>query len=177
MQEYALMLRVAEEMKTLPHFSLGLHFRFLTEYVMLGCNTGLRPSELLHLEGRDIDLVGEKLRVRRKPEFGFHPKSYHERDVPLNDHAFSAAANLMEQREGKSDFLFHHRDGSRARSIRESFETLVKRACLDGVIPYTLRHTFGAWSVKAGIPIRNPAKTDGALDGRRYRTIFSRRER
>jgi integrase len=130
-QEYRLLLQEAEEMKMLPHFALGLHFRFLTEYVMLGCNTGLRPSELLHLEGRDIDISGRKLRVRRKPELGFHPKSYHEREVPLNDHAFTAAAALLEQRVGKSDFLFHHRDGSQARSIRESFDTLVKRARLD----------------------------------------------
>ena len=153
-REYLQLLQETEEMKALPHFALGLHFRFLTEYVMLACNTGLRPSELLHLEGRDIDLVGRKLRVRRKPELGFHPKSYHERELPLNDHAFSAAAALLEQRVEKSDFLFHHRDGSRAKSLRESFETLVKRAGLDEVIPYTLRHTFGAWSVKAGIQIR-----------------------
>ena len=160
-QEYEQLLRNAEEMKTLPHFSLGLHFRFLTEYIMLGCNTGLRPSELLHLEGRDVDLPGKRLRVRRKPELGFHPKGYHERDVPLNDHAFYAAASLLEQRAQASDFLFHHRDGSRVRNARESFDTLIKRALLDEVIPYTLRHTFGAWSIKAGIHPRALQKLMG----------------
>ncbi len=152
--EYLLMLEAAEVLRTLPGFSLGLHFQFLTEYILLGCNTGLRPSELLHLEGRDIDLDSRKLRVRRKPNLGFHPKGYHEREVPLNSHAYLAALSLMDQRVSRSDFLFHHRDGTRARSVRGSFETLVGKTQLKEVYPYTLRHTFGAWSVKAGISIR-----------------------
>ena len=89
--------------------------------------------------------------------------SYHEREVPLNDHAFCAAASLLEQRARASDFLFHHGDCSRVRSARESFDTLVKRALLDEVIPYTLRHKFGAWSVKAEIQPRVLPETDGAL--------------
>src|SRR5439155_9032975 len=101
--------------------------RFLTEYIMLGFNTGLRPSELFHLEGRNVDLPGKPVHVRRKPELGFHQKIHREREVPLNDHAFYAAASL-EQRARASDFLFHHRDGSRVRSVRESFDTLVKRS-------------------------------------------------
>ena len=159
--EYEQVLRSSEEMKSLPHFSLGLPFRFLTEYVMLGCNTGLRPRELLHLEGREVDLLRKRVRVRRKPELSFHPKSYHEREVPLNDHAFYAAANLLKQRAQASDFLFHHRDGSRVRSVRESFDTLIERARLDEVIPYRFRHTFGAWSIKAGIHPRQLQKLMG----------------
>jgi hypothetical protein len=87
--------------------------------------------------------------------------SYHEREVPLNDHAFSTAATLLAQRARASDFLFHHGDCSRVRSVRESFDTLVKRALLDEVIPYTLRHTFGAWTIKAGIHPRALQKLMG----------------
>jgi site-specific recombinase XerD len=77
-----------------------------------------------------------------------------EREVPLNDHAFSAVTSLLGQRAGKSDFLFHHRDGSRVKTVQESFGVLIQKSQLQGVIPYTLRHTFGAWSVKVGISMR-----------------------
>ena len=43
---------------------------------MLGFNTGLRPSELFHLEGRDVDLAGKPVHVRRKPELGFDGSLY-----------------------------------------------------------------------------------------------------
>ena len=61
-QEYEQLLRNAEEMKPLPHFSQGCasDFSRLTEYVMLPCNTGLRPSELLCVEGRDVDLARKR---------------------------------------------------------------------------------------------------------------------
>jgi integrase len=71
--------------------------------------------------------------------------------VPLNTHAFAAANSLLEQRAEKGDSLFHHRSGDRMKTARDSFEEMVKRAKLKDVIPYTLRHTFGAWSVKAGV--------------------------
>ena len=87
---------------------------------MLGFNTGLRPSELFHLEGRDVDLPGKPVHVRRKPELGFHPK-----ELSAKHHPFCAAASLLEQRARASDSLFHHRDGSR---VSESFDTLVKRS-------------------------------------------------
>ena len=69
---------------------------------MLGFNTGLRPSELFHLEGRNVDLPGKPVHVRRKPELGFHQKIHREREVPLNDHALPQTYSSSEH--GRATF-------------------------------------------------------------------------
>jgi integrase len=46
--------------------------------------TGLRPGELCHLLlPDDLDLAGRVLRVREKPQLGWHVKTRNEREVPL----------------------------------------------------------------------------------------------
>jgi site-specific recombinase XerD len=46
--------------------------------------TGLRPGELTHLLlPNDLDLSGELLRVRNKPQLGWQVKTRNERDIPL----------------------------------------------------------------------------------------------
>ena len=45
--------------------------------------TGLRRSELAFLEWKDIDFENGLICVQSKPEFGFHPKSYKPRSIPM----------------------------------------------------------------------------------------------
>ena len=47
--------------------------------------TGMREQEMIHLTWPDIDLTHGVVRVRHKPEFGWMPKAYKEREIPIPD--------------------------------------------------------------------------------------------
>ena len=46
------------------------------EWLVLACNTGLRPGEQTMLEFSDIDVVHGFIQVQGKPDLGFHIKNY-----------------------------------------------------------------------------------------------------
>lgn len=64
-------LRAASDWDFAVHFTLA--------------KTGLRPGELSHLLLEDLDLDQGWIRVRNKPDLGWHIKTQSERQVPLND--------------------------------------------------------------------------------------------
>ena len=165
-QEYALLLSKAAVNSFEPWTLPNERFEDLLELIMLGCNTGLRSSELLTLEFADIDWDRQVLRVRNKPHLNFHVKSYQERHIRLNRHAYPALQSMLVKRHAKSDFVFHRQDGSRWTNIRDSFDRLVKRCELQAEAPlnitlHTLRHTFGSWLAIAGVPLRAIQKLMG----------------
>jgi integrase/recombinase XerD len=45
--------------------------------------TGMREQEVMHCSWPDVDLNQGLVRVRAKPEYGFSPKNYEEREIPL----------------------------------------------------------------------------------------------
>lgn len=46
--------------------------------------TGLRESELIHMEQDDIDFKNDIIHIRAKSAYDFNPKTYKERDIPLH---------------------------------------------------------------------------------------------
>ncbi len=61
--------------------------------------TGEREQEVMYTEWRDINLVGSIVRVTHKPDRGWTPKAYKEREIPIptrlvkNLKAWKAKAN------------------------------------------------------------------------------------
>jgi integrase/recombinase XerD len=45
--------------------------------------TGMREQEVMHCSWPDVDLNHGVVRVRANPEYGFSPKNYEEREIPL----------------------------------------------------------------------------------------------
>jgi integrase len=123
-------------------------------------------SELLNLEFADVDFIRRILRVRNKPQLGFHVKNYQERHIPLSAEALEALAALRLRNHPSSDFVFHNSDGRRWTSIHDSFRSVVAQACIKAdppfnVTPHTLRHTSGSWLPQAGVPLRTIQKLMG----------------
>jgi integrase len=67
--------------------------------------TGLRPGELVHLLIEDLDLDGGWLRVRNKPELGWHIKTRRERFVPLIEELVAVLRRVIGQRIAGPVFL------------------------------------------------------------------------
>jgi integrase/recombinase XerC len=119
-------------------------------------SAGLRVSELVGLNVRDVDLIGEVLRARGKGK--------KERMVPIGRPAADAIEAYLDARRSAHDFveverevLFLNRSGRRltARSVARILEKYVAQAALaTGASPHTLRHSFATHMLDRGADLR-----------------------
>ncbi len=124
-------------------------------------STGLRVSELVQLEARDIDLTGEAIKVRGKGK--------KERLVPLGAHALHAIRRYIEMAKADAKFgplwsdvgehpLFLNKHGKRlsSRSVRRKLDKYLRMVGLDASIsPHTLRHSFATHLLDNGADLRS----------------------
>ena len=144
------------------------------EWLMLACNSGLRPGEQAMLEFSDVDLVHGFIHVQAKPDLGFHIKNYQDRYIPLALEARVAIEAMLAHRKPGNlnlrggdpvegdDFIFHRPDGSPWRDIGDSMDRLFAAAGLnpkgtrrrDRITLHSLRHTFASWLAISGVSLR-----------------------
>jgi integrase len=139
------------------------HYRVLP---IAGCLTGLRPSELFGLERRDIDrkamllydrrvLVGGKIRT-----YGKTTKSV--RVVPLPQRALEALDGHPARIS--TPLLFTTSAGTPIDLHRFRGRQWTPALAAAGIAhrsPYAMRHTFASWSIAAGLPAFEIARTMG----------------
>ncbi|NLF30828.1 MAG: tyrosine recombinase XerC, partial [Planctomycetes bacterium] len=131
----------------------GVRDRAILEVIYSG---GLRISELVGLNVRDLDEFGEVVRVVGKGR--------KERLAALGSHALAALQAYAAMRAGKfgtpapSAPLFVNKLGKRLsdRSIRRRLDKLLLIAGLPaGVSPHTLRHSFATHLLENGADLRS----------------------
>ena len=139
------------------------HYRAIP---LVGCLTGLRPSELLALERRDVDRHAKVLHVRRVL-IGGQLRPYGKttralRVVPLAEKALDA----LEDHPARigTTLLFTTQTGTpidlhRWRS--RHWTPALRAAGLPHRGPYAMRHTFASWAIAAGLPTFEIAATMG----------------
>jgi integrase/recombinase XerC len=121
--------------------------------------TGLRVSELVSLDWRDLDLDGRVLRVLGK--------GGKERMVPFGRQAVSALRRWIDEWDGvraqaekgpaeEPVWLNYRGERLSVRSVRRVVDRAVEDAALAaGVHPHTLRHTFATHLLEVGADLRS----------------------
>lgn len=112
--------------------------------------SGLRVSELVALNKKDVDLGNGYVRV-----FG---KGKRERIVPLTDSARTAVQRYLELRRDANEALLLNYKGMRltSRSVRRILDKLEKKANLNQhIYPHMLRHTFATHLLDGGADLRS----------------------
>lgn len=159
----AISIETIEKLLAAPDDSktLGARDRAMLETLY---STGVRVSELVGLNRRNLDEIGEALVIRGKGR--------KERYVPLGTHALKAIHNYLnildadphfasvcEQYHANGDMpLFVNRDGGRlsSRSVRRKLDKHLRAAGLDPkVSPHTLRHSFATHLLDNGADLRS----------------------
>lgn len=123
-------------------------------------STGIRVSELVSINRRDIDETGEALIVRGKGK--------KERIVPLGSHAIAALRHyrtMLDNHLVRSGLkpedeapLFINKHGGRlsTRSVRRKVSKYLVKAGLDpDISPHTLRHSFATHLLDNGADLRS----------------------
>lgn len=138
---------------------LGMRDRAMLETMY---STGIRVSELVDLNGDDLDDTGEALRVRGKGK--------RERIVPVGSHALAAIKRYTglvttdprfshiwaQGNAGKPLFMNKHGGRLSSRSVRRKLDKYLKQAGMDPKIsPHTLRHSFATHMLENGADLRS----------------------
>jgi integrase/recombinase XerC len=119
-------------------------------------STGLRVSELVGLDLRDLDMISGLICTRGKGR--------KERLMPLGSIALAAIQRYLEGERRRlvsadeANALFLNRDGRRlsARSVRRVVSRYIQRAGLPAATsPHTLRHTFATHLLDRGADLRS----------------------
>ena len=116
--------------------------------------SGFREQEVVHLCWPDLNFKLNTIRVTSKPDLGFWPKRWEEREVPvpkplielLHDHP----------RQGHSRFVFPSPKGNREQNMLLRCKAIAKRAQLDeGKFDLkTFRSTYATRMLRAGFDVR-----------------------
>ncbi len=150
-----------EQLLTAPdnRDTLGARDRAILETLY---STGVRVSELVDLDRRDLDFESQTLRISGKGK--------KERIVPLGSHAVAAIRHYLTLLEPDPRFaayraqtenefaLFVNKNGGRlsSRSVRRKLDKYLKQVGLDPTIsPHTLRHSFATHLLDNGADLRS----------------------
>jgi integrase len=139
MEEIAIILKTADEL--------------MKRVILILLYTGLRRSELLYLEWKDIDFDNGLIHVQSKPEFGFHPKSYKARSIPI----CSELRNLLLDMPQVGRFVFDNGNNDplyRPNRFLKKLKKISKKAGVKEVNLHTLRHTFASHLIMKGVDPR-----------------------
>jgi integrase/recombinase XerD len=116
--------------------------------------TGFREQEVMYLFWSDVDLKLRTVRVNAKPELGFYPKRWEDREIP-------APAELIAELQKHThrpncQFVFPSPTGNREQHTLDHCKSVAKRAGLDPakVDLKTFRSTYATGMLRRGFEVR-----------------------
>jgi len=123
---------------------------YLWRVAIVGIYTGLRKSEMVHAELRDVSEDAHWLTVQPKPWLGWAPKNRRPRRIPLADRV--AAWARGERAERGEGWLILNGAGNRLNPSRvdRDFRAMVRGFGWRHVSLHTMRHTFASHLLDQG---------------------------
>ena len=119
--------------------------------------TGFRKKEAAFVEWRDVDLKARVVRVTAKTQYGFKPKDYEEREVPIPAKLVARLKSWQASRNG-SELVFPTRNGTPRRhrtQLLDLCKAIAKRAKLnpDDFWLHKFRASFATKHLRAGVDL------------------------
>ena len=136
--------------------------RLLFEFFLY---TGCREQEVMHMTDRCIDFAACTVTVRQNPDFGWTPKMYKERTIPVPA-ALVAKLKSMLVKRGRGGLLFPTANGKPTHDFLDTAKRIAKRAAIpeDEVWLHRFRSTFCTRALWAGIDLRTVQDWMGHTD-------------
>jgi integrase/recombinase XerD len=118
--------------------------------------TGMREQEVMHCSWADINLTRSTVTVRYKPEYGFSPKNYKEREVPIPAKLVKQLKALREKADKTCGLVFPTAGCKPKLNFLDDLKACAERAKLDNekFWLHKFRATFATWNLWAGVDLR-----------------------
>jgi integrase len=128
--------------------------------------TGMREQEVMHCSWEDVNLSGATVTVRYKPEYGFSPKNYKEREVPIPAKLVKHL-NVWKAKSDQNCGLVFPTAGCKPKlDFLDCLKSCAERAKLgkDRFWLHKFRATFATWGLWAGVDLRTVQQWLGHSD-------------
>lgn len=128
--------------------------------------TGMREQEVMHCSWEDVNLSRGTVTVRYKPEYGFSPKNYREREIPIP----AKLVKSLKEWKAKSDktcaLVFPTAGCKPKLDFLDRLKDVAERAKLqkESFWLHKFRATFATWSLWAGVDLRTVQQWLGHSD-------------
>ena len=129
--------------------------------------TGLREQEVMYCTWAEINLVRGVITVRYKPEFGFSPKAYKGREVPIPDKLVKSLKKVKAASDTPACPLVFPTSGLRPKlDFLDVCKTVADRAKLNpgSFWLHKFRATFATWALWGGVDLRTVQQWMGHTD-------------
>jgi integrase/recombinase XerD len=117
--------------------------------------TGMREQEVMYCYWRDINLDAHTVRVTHKPDRGWTPKAYKEREIPIPDKLIRSLRKHAKN-AGECALVFPTSGCLPKLDFLDCLKVVAKRAKLkpDHFWLHKFRSTFATWHLQAGVDLR-----------------------
>jgi len=128
--------------------------------------TGMREQEVTHCTWSDVNLTRSTVTVRYKPEYGFSPKNYREREIPIPSKLVKSLKAWKAKADKTCGLVFPTAGCKPKLDFLDCLKSCADRAKLDkgNVWLHKFRATFATWSLWAGVDLRTVQQWLGHSD-------------
>lgn len=128
--------------------------------------TGMREQEVMHTTWSEINLNRGVVTVRYKREYGFSPKAYKGREIPVPNKLVLALRKQKPKGNSASSLLFPTAGGKPKLDFLDTCRMIAKRAKLNpnDFWLHKFRATFATWALWAGVDLRTVQQWMGHSD-------------
>ncbi|HXM20087.1 MAG TPA: tyrosine-type recombinase/integrase [Terriglobales bacterium] len=128
--------------------------------------TGMREQEVMHCSWDDINLTRSTVTVRYKPEYGFSPKNYREREILIPARLGKELKALKMKSDKTCGLVFPTSGCNPKQNFLDDLKACAERAKLKKADfwLHKFRATFATWSLWAGVDLRTVQQWLGHSD-------------
>jgi len=118
--------------------------------------TGMREQEVMYTYRSDVNCAGHVVRVTHKPDRGWTPKAYKEREIPIPAKLAARLKTWMAKADKKCELLFPTAGCNPKLDFLDRLKTCAERAKLDkdNFWLHKFRATFATKCLWAGVDLR-----------------------
>ena len=128
--------------------------------------TGMREQEVVHCSWEDLHLSRGTVTVRYKPEYGFSPKNYREREIPIPSKLVKQLKKWKAKADQTCGLVFATAGCKPKLDFLDHLKAVAERAKLnpENFRLHKFRATFATWSLWAGVDLRTVQQWLGHSD-------------
>lgn len=128
--------------------------------------TGMREQEVMHTFWSDVNFARSTVTVSAKPLFGFVPKAYKGREIPIPSKLIAALKKAQSEAAKDCQLLFPTSGCKPKNDFLDILKARAKEAELnpDRFWLHKFRATFATWHLQAGVDLRTVQQWLGHTD-------------